>query len=73
MKDNLLKDHAEVDGDVMMRAFQRSAKARPLHRSDLVGFKVMFSKVDEPFFSFAFLFEYLFYFFACAVVFSNFL
>jgi len=50
LKDNLLKDHAEVDGDVMMRAFQHSAKARPLDRSDLVGFKVKVSKVDEPLF-----------------------
>ena len=49
-KDNLLKDHGEVDGDAMMRAFQRSAKARPLHRSDLVGFEVKFSKVDDPLF-----------------------
>ena len=56
LKDILLKDHAEVDGDVMMRAFQRSAKAKPLHRSNLVGFKVKFSKADEPLF---FLLSYL--------------
>ena len=55
LKDNLLKDHGEVDGDAMMRAFQRSAKARPLHRSDLVGFEVKFSKVDGPFYFFCFL------------------
>lgn len=40
LKDYLLKDHDEVDGDVMMKAFQRSAKARPLYRSDLVSCKV---------------------------------
>jgi hypothetical protein len=35
-KENLLKDHDEVAGDVMMRAFDRSSKARPLFQSNMV-------------------------------------
>ena len=74
LKDNLVKDHAKVDGDVMMRAFQRSAKAKPLHRSDLVGFEVKFSKVDGPFYFFLLSYFSIYCnFFACAVVFLNFL
>lgn len=37
LKENLLKNHDEVSMDVMTKAFNHSAKARPLYRSDLVG------------------------------------
>lgn len=45
----------------MMKAFSRSSKSRPLHRSDLVGFKIMFSQVHESFLFSDYI--YLFYIF----------
>ncbi|XP_066347967.1 uncharacterized protein [Miscanthus floridulus] len=40
--DNLLKDHDEIFGHVMMKAFERSAKSRPLFKSDVLYFPTFY-------------------------------
>ncbi|OQU78171.1 hypothetical protein SORBI_3009G170600 [Sorghum bicolor] len=42
ISENLLKDHDEVAGDVMMRAFDRSSKARPLFQSNMLYFPTFY-------------------------------
>jgi hypothetical protein len=36
VQEQLLKDPSDANGDILLRAFQRSSKTRPLHLSDLV-------------------------------------
>ncbi|TVU49163.1 hypothetical protein EJB05_00457, partial [Eragrostis curvula] len=40
--ENLMKDPEEANYDVLQRAFKLSSKARPLHKSDMLFFPILF-------------------------------